>query len=140
MRMKSKFFRLSLAAAVALAAPLVAGSAMAQGYGSGGWTIEGPAGVTTIDRWADGPIGDRRGRAEITGPNGGEWTREWSRRYDPYTDTYTRRSRTTGPYGGSRTVEGVTRRTGPGEFYNSRRITGPYGNSRRVDRRIRRRW
>lgn len=134
MSMKSNFFRLSVAAA---AIALTAGAAQAQGYGSGRVTIEGQRGVTTIDRSASGYAGARSGSTTVTGPNGQTATRDWNRSYDPSTGTYSRNSQSTGPYGGTRSVQGSTQHTGPGEWTNSRTVTQPNGQTRSSTRWIR---
>lgn len=130
-------FKSTMLAVAAVAVALSAGAASAQNNRSGRVIIEGQNGTTTIDRSSSGYAGDRSGSTTVTGPNGQTATRDWNRSYDPSTGTYSRDSQTTGPYGGSRSVEGSTQHTAPGEWSNSRTVTQPNGQSRTTTRTIR---
>lgn len=151
----------------ALAAGAVPALAQENPWRSGTVAIENEnGGVTTIEREVEGDRFDRRGTAVITGPNGNQTTRDWRRTWDPETRTRTRDSVVTGPnggqrsrsfardydpetqtltrqrdvtdrYGRTRSFEGRTTRTGPGEFENTRSWTNKNGVTRSRKRWIR---
>ena len=126
------------AAAILAAGILLGGGAVAQENPnrSGTVTIQNDAGrTTTIDRDVSGSAGNRSGSSTITGPNGKTYNRSFDRSCDPGTSACSRSSTATGPNGQSRSVEGATTRTGPGQFENTRGVTNSKGGSRE-----RRRW
>lgn len=162
-----KHARTALIAATLAAAIAAPALAQENPWRSGRVTIENEnGGVATIDRHVEGDRYDRQGYSEITGPNGNQTTREWRRTRDPETGTWTRDSVAAGPnggqrsrsftgnydretetlprqrtvtdrYGDTRSFEGRTVRTAPGEFENTRSYTNRNGQTRTRKRWIR---
>lgn len=127
-----------IAASVGFAAGLAvlaAGAAHAQSRSSQ-VTIQNGYGTTTVDRNVSGQPGNRYGDTTVTGPNGQTYTREYSRSWDPTTQTYNRNSTATGPNGYSRSVQGSGQRTAPGQWSGTRTITRPNGSGRTVNRNV----